>query len=87
MEATASPVLRQLGSSDLLLSPLGLGCWQFSNGNGNGMVYSFSSVASEMREMVGELSRVWSEKDVAAHRSVGRTGRQIRVLLHTKSRL
>ncbi|KZE49019.1 aldo/keto reductase [Brevibacillus parabrevis] len=34
MEATASPVLRQLGSSDLLLSPLGLGCWQFSNGNG-----------------------------------------------------
>ncbi|MED2253504.1 hypothetical protein [Brevibacillus parabrevis] len=85
MAATASSVLRQLGSSDLLLSPLGLGCWQFSNGNG--MIYSFSSVASEMREMVGELSRVWSEKDVAAHRSVGRTGRQIRVLLHTKSRL
>ncbi|UKS27161.1 aldo/keto reductase [Paenibacillus sp. HWE-109] len=27
-------VLRKLGSSDLELSPLGLGCWQFSNGQG-----------------------------------------------------
>ncbi|MDQ6418897.1 aldo/keto reductase [Paenibacillus sp. LHD-117] len=25
---------RRLGHTDLLLSPLGLGCWQFSNGNG-----------------------------------------------------
>ncbi|GGA13270.1 oxidoreductase [Paenibacillus marchantiophytorum] len=27
-------VLRKMGSSDLELSPLGLGCWQFSNGQG-----------------------------------------------------
>ena len=26
--------LRRLGSSDLLVSPIGLGCWQFSKGNG-----------------------------------------------------
>jgi aryl-alcohol dehydrogenase-like predicted oxidoreductase len=26
--------LRPLGSSDLLVSPIGLGCWQFSKGNG-----------------------------------------------------
>ena len=26
--------LRKLGNSDLMLSPLGLGCWQFSNGKG-----------------------------------------------------
>lgn len=34
MEVTETPILRNLGSSNLQLSPLGLGCWQFSNGNG-----------------------------------------------------
>lgn len=34
MGAIETPVLRKLGSSDLMLSPLGLGCWQFSNGQG-----------------------------------------------------
>lgn len=34
MGAIETPVLRKLGSSDLMLSPLGLGCWQFSNGHG-----------------------------------------------------
>ncbi|NEU28041.1 aldo/keto reductase [Paenibacillus ottowii] len=29
-----STQLRKLGNSDLMLSPLGLGCWQFSNGKG-----------------------------------------------------
>ncbi|MFD2615347.1 aldo/keto reductase [Paenibacillus gansuensis] len=28
------PVLRKMGNSSLLPSPLGLGCWQFSNGQG-----------------------------------------------------
>ncbi|HPD79542.1 MAG TPA: aldo/keto reductase [Spirochaetales bacterium] len=28
--------LRQLGASNLMLSPIGLGCWQFSQGNGIG---------------------------------------------------
>ncbi|MDQ0878584.1 aryl-alcohol dehydrogenase-like predicted oxidoreductase [Paenibacillus sp. V4I3] len=27
-------LLRKLGSTNLVLSPLGLGCWQFSNGQG-----------------------------------------------------
>lgn len=31
---TATAPLRKLGNSDLMLSPLGLGCWQFSNGKG-----------------------------------------------------
>lgn len=31
---SASSQLRKLGNSDLKLSPLGLGCWQFSNGKG-----------------------------------------------------
>lgn len=26
--------LRKLGNSDLFLSPIGLGCWQFSRGKG-----------------------------------------------------
>jgi aryl-alcohol dehydrogenase-like predicted oxidoreductase len=31
---TSTVSLRKLGSSDLLVSPLGLGCWQFSQGSG-----------------------------------------------------
>ncbi|GAB1533263.1 aldo/keto reductase [Brevibacillus formosus] len=34
MGALETPVLRKLGGSDLMLSPLGLGCWQFSNRQG-----------------------------------------------------
>jgi aryl-alcohol dehydrogenase-like predicted oxidoreductase len=34
MVGEATPVLRKMGSSNLELSPLGLGCWQFSNGQG-----------------------------------------------------
>ena len=37
--------LRKLGNSDLMLSPLGLGCWQFSNGKG--MVGKFWPVLSQ----------------------------------------
>ncbi|WP_370511111.1 aldo/keto reductase [Paenibacillus glucanolyticus] len=29
-----SPIRRKLGSSNLMLSPIGLGCWQFSGGKG-----------------------------------------------------
>ena len=31
--------LRRLGTSDLQISPLGLGCWQFSEGKGLGGSY------------------------------------------------
>ncbi|SDS74156.1 Predicted oxidoreductase [Paenibacillaceae bacterium GAS479] len=34
VETTTTPITRKLGNSDLMLSPLGLGCWQFSNGKG-----------------------------------------------------
>ena len=34
MIPSSTPVLRRLGSSELMLSPLGLGCWQFSNNKG-----------------------------------------------------
>lgn len=34
MKLESAIELRKLGNSDLMLSPLGLGCWQFSNGKG-----------------------------------------------------
>ena len=34
MIPSSTPLLRRLGSSELMLSPLGLGCWQFSNNKG-----------------------------------------------------
>ncbi|SDW67118.1 aldo/keto reductase [Paenibacillus sp. CF384] len=37
--------LRRLGNSDLMLSPLGLGCWQFSKGSG--MIGKFWPVLSD----------------------------------------
>ncbi|MFC4778328.1 aldo/keto reductase [Paenibacillus sp. GCM10023252] len=46
--------LRKLGNSDLLLSPLGLGCWQFSNGSG--AVGKFWSVLD--KETVGEIVKI-----------------------------
>ncbi|MGG1517920.1 aldo/keto reductase [Paenibacillus oryzisoli] len=45
MTVTWQSHLRQLGSSALELSPLGLGCWQFSNGQG--MVGKFWPVLSK----------------------------------------
>jgi aryl-alcohol dehydrogenase-like predicted oxidoreductase len=41
--------LRKLGSSDLLLSPIGLGCWQFSQGRG----------------MIGKYWAVLPQEDIA----------------------
>ncbi|NEW08958.1 aldo/keto reductase [Paenibacillus sp. SYP-B3998] len=45
MMAEATSILRKLGSSNLELSPLGLGCWQFSNGQG--MVGKFWPVLAQ----------------------------------------
>ncbi|MCM3697949.1 aldo/keto reductase [Paenibacillus macerans] len=49
---TDSLRLRKLGNSDLMLSPLGLGCWQFSNGKG--VVGKFWPALSkeEMRQII-----------------------------------
>lgn len=35
MTQQSTITLRKLGNSDLMLTPLGLGCWQFSNGKGS----------------------------------------------------
>jgi aryl-alcohol dehydrogenase-like predicted oxidoreductase len=51
METTVE--LRKLGNSDLMLTPLGLGCWQFSNGKG--MVGKFWPILQ--REDVNNIVR------------------------------
>lgn len=32
--------LRQLGQTDIHISPIGLGCWQFSEGKGGAMTFT-----------------------------------------------
>jgi len=43
---------RRLGSSDLMVSPLGLGCWQFSRGKGLGGKYWPTLPDQEIRDIV-----------------------------------
>ena len=47
-------LLRRFGNSDLQLSPLGLGCWQFSKGSG--MVGKFWPVLSD--ETIHDIVRI-----------------------------
>src|SRR6476620_2251845 len=47
-------LLRKFGNSDLQLSPLGLGCWQFSKGNG--MVGKFWPVLGD--DVIREIVRI-----------------------------
>jgi len=46
------PPLRRLGPSDLMVSPIGLGCWQFSQGQGLGGGYWSVLTDEEIRDIV-----------------------------------
>jgi aryl-alcohol dehydrogenase-like predicted oxidoreductase len=49
---THDPFLRRLGPSDLMVSPIGLGCWQFSQGRGLGGGYWSVLSDEEIRDIV-----------------------------------
>jgi aryl-alcohol dehydrogenase-like predicted oxidoreductase len=49
MNESLPPPLRKLGSSDIMVSPIGLGCWQFSQGKG---VFGHYWPALENREIL-----------------------------------
>jgi aryl-alcohol dehydrogenase-like predicted oxidoreductase len=44
--------LRRLGASNLMVSPIGLGCWQFSQGHGLGGKFWATMTDDEIREVV-----------------------------------
>lgn len=46
-------LLRRLGKSDLMVSPVGLGCWQFSKGHGFGGKYWPVLTDDEIKDIVG----------------------------------
>lgn len=49
---THDPFLRRLGLSNLMVSPIGLGCWQFSQGRGLGGGYWSVLSDEEIRDIV-----------------------------------
>jgi len=79
--------LRQLGNSDLLVSPIGLGCWQFSKRKGLSGKYWQHLKDSEILRIVGgslnggvnwfDTAEVygWGESEKALSRAFGKLGK------------
>ena len=54
------PPLRKLGKSDLMVAPIGLGCWQFSKGRGLGGNYWPTLQDEEIEQILGHTG-LWEE--------------------------